>query len=481
MLSSLRSRLWLSYALVVLGALFVTAVILVIYLIRSPLGFRQATARLQAIEAVILNNQPGLSNLSQTGLPNILQTYDKTFDVRLLIYDSNRIILVDSRSRTAPTLLLPRQFQTLLKGGGLRDSSGKLWLFISSPLENGGFLVLATPRPKIALLTLLRDEFIPPFFVAGIIALLISLMVAFGLARWIGDPLQRVVIASQKMPSADVYAITPGGPREVMELTRAFNEMNTRVLTSQTFQRDFVANVSHELKTPLTSIQGFAQALLDGTASTPEDQKQSAQVIYDESARMHRMVLDLLHLASLDDGTFELLRNQVDLPALIKSIAEKFAPQGRSVNVDIRVETTSLPFFRGDGDRLAQVFSNLVDNALKFTPAGGSVTLRTSWNNSGILVEVTDTGAGISPEALARIFDRFYQADPSRPGGRTHGSGLGLAIVKEIIEAHGGKISVRSEPGKGSTFSVSLPLTTPEATVVDSNRHTGTGTILLKK
>jgi hypothetical protein len=213
MLSSLRSRLWLSYALVVLGALFVTAVILVIYLIRSPLGFRQATARLQAIEAVILNNQPGLSNLSQTGLPNILQTYDKTFDVRLLIYDSNRIILVDSRSRTAPTLLLPRQFQTLLKGGGLRDSSGKLWLFISSPLENGGFLVLATPRPKIALLTLLRDEFIPPFFVAGIIALLISLMVAFGLARWIGDPLQRVVIASQKMPSADVYAITPGGPR----------------------------------------------------------------------------------------------------------------------------------------------------------------------------------------------------------------------------------------------------------------------------
>jgi signal transduction histidine kinase len=267
----------------------------------------------------------------------------------------------------------------------------------------------------------------------------------------------------------------------VMELTRAFNEMNTRVLTSQTFQRDFVANVSHELKTPLTSIQGFAQALLDGTASTPEDQKQSAQVIYDESARMHRMVLDLLHLASLDDGTFELLRNQVDLPALIKSIAEKFAPQGRSVNVDIRVETTSLPFFRGDGDRLAQVFSNLVDNALKFTPAGGSVTLRTSWNNSGILVEVTDTGAGISPEALARIFDRFYQADPSRPGGRTHGSGLGLAIVKEIIEAHGGKISVRSEPGKGSTFSVSLPLTTPEATVVDSNRHAGTGTILLKK
>jgi signal transduction histidine kinase len=153
----------------------------------------------------------------------------------------------------------------------------------------------------------------------------------------------------------------------------------------------------------------------------------------------------------------------VDLAALLNSIAEKFAPQARAGSVEIRVEVSALPTITGDGDRLAQVFTNLVDNALKFTPAGGSITLRAAQAGPGVQVEVADTGAGISPEALPHIFDRFYQADPSRPGGRKHGTGLGLAIVKEIVGAHGGKMSVRSEPGLGSTFTISLPLTTPEA------------------
>jgi signal transduction histidine kinase len=470
MFSSLRARLWLSYALVILGALFVTAVILVIYLIRSPLAFRQTTARLRAVESVILTDRTNLVGLSLTALQHALQTYDKTFDIRILVYNSNREVLADSRSGTASDLLIPRRLQLLLKGVGLRDNSGKLWLYTVSRMEDGNFLVLAAPRPKIALLTILRDEFVPPFTVAGVIALLVSLLVAFGLARWIGDPLQRVVVASRRMPSVEVNSIAPGGPHEVMELTRAFNEMNTRVQTSQKSQREFVANVSHELKTPLTSVQGFAQALLDGTASTPEAQKQAAQVIYNESGRMHRMVLDLLDLARLDAGTLDLQCAPVNLPVLLNSIAEKFSPQARAGNVDIRVETAALPAFTGDGDRLAQVFTNLVDNALKFTPVGGSITIRAAQVNAGIQVEVADSGAGILPEALPHIFDRFYQADPSRPGGRKHGSGLGLAIVKEIVGAHGGKISVRSEQGMGSIFTVSLPLTTPEANTIVSKR-----------
>jgi signal transduction histidine kinase len=312
-------------------------------------------------------------------------------------------------------------------------------------------------------LTILSDELVLPILGAGGTALIISLLVAFWLARWIGDPLQRVVVASRKMPSAEENFIAPHGPQEIQELTQAFNEMNTRVQTSQRSQRDFIANVSHELKTPLTSVQGFAQALLDGTAGTPEAQKKAAQVIYNESGRMHRMVLDLLDLARLDAGTLELQRAPVDLAALLNSIVEKFTLQARAGNVTIRVETAKLPAITGDGDRLAQVFTNLVDNALKFTPAGGSLTLRAAQAGTGVHVEVADTGAGILPQALPHLFDRFYQADPSRPGGQNHGTGLGLAIVKEIVEAHGGKISVRSEPGAGSTFTVSLPLNTPGA------------------
>jgi signal transduction histidine kinase len=160
----------------------------------------------------------------------------------------------------------------------------------------------------------------------------------------------------------------------------------------------------------------------------------------------------------------------VDLTGLLNSIAEKFSPQARTAGVIIHVESETLPSITGDGDRLAQVFTNLVDNALKFTPAGGSITLKTAATGSTVRVEVADTGAGIPTEAQAHIFERFYQADPSRPGGTHHGAGLGLAIVKEIVAAHSGTISVRSEPGKGSTFTVTLPLTSPDASTVVSKR-----------
>jgi signal transduction histidine kinase len=151
---------------------------------------------------------------------------------------------------------------------------------------------------------------------------------------------------------------------------------------------------------------------------------------------------------------------------LLNGVAEKFTPQARAAGVNIQVEAATLPPVTGDGDRLAQVFTNLVDNALKYTPAGGSVTLRAGTGDSGIRVEVTDSGAGIPPESLPHIFERFYQADPSRPGGDGHGAGLGLAIVQEIIRAHGGTISVRSAQGEGSIFTVNLPFARPDDTTV---------------
>ncbi len=257
----------------------------------------------------------------------------------------------------------------------------------------------------------------------------------------------------------------------MQELALAFNDMNRRVLATQRSQREFVANVSHELKTPLTSVQGFSQAILDGTANTPEELSQAARVIYDEAGQMHRLVLDLLDLARLDSGTLDLRRAPVDVPALLRNIAEKFTPQAQNAGVSISVDSPALPVITGDGDRLAQVFSNLVDNALKHTPAGGNISLRArvadppsgTGNGTWIQVDVADTGAGIAPEALPHIFERFYQADPSRPGGEKHGTGLGLAIVNEIVAAHGGKMSVRSTLNAGSTFTVSLPLTIPDA------------------
>ncbi|MGE5777223.1 MAG: sensor histidine kinase, partial [Chloroflexota bacterium] len=260
-------------------------------------------------------------------------------------------------------------------------------------------------------------------------------------------------------PSEEMRSVVPRGPHEVQDLTRAFNSMVARVQRTQKSQRDFVANVSHELKTPLTSVQGFAQAILDDTANTPEARKQAAQIIYGEAGRMHRMALDLLDLARLEAGTADLKMSAVDMGVLLRGIVEKFAPQAAQAGVNLQLNIPeSPPALIGDGDRLAQVFTNLVDNALKFTPAGGQITLSAANAGAEMETSVTDTGKGIPPEALPHLFDRFYQVDRSRAGGEKHGAGLGLAIVQEILQAHGGRIIVRSEVGRGTTFVIRLPL-----------------------
>jgi signal transduction histidine kinase len=333
-------------------------------------------------------------------------------------------------------------------------------------MPDGNILLVAAPRPRLAGLSLFADELLPLFLQGGVIALLLSLVLAFMIARWVADPLQKMLSAARTVPAEAIQPIQPGGPREVQEVMRAFNVMVQRVQASQRSQRDFVANVSHELKTPLTSIQGFAQAILDGTADTPDARRQAAQVIQGEAARMHRMVLDLLDLARLDAGTADLNMQPFDLKLLLDGIAEKFAPLAERAGVTMTVQADSLPRIVADGDRLAQVFTNLVDNALKFTPPGGKVTLEACGDAEAVEINVTDTGAGISPEAVNHIFDRFYQADASRARRERQGAGLGLAIAREIMGAHGGKISVRSQLGQGSVFTVSLPVSQPAAKTI---------------
>ena len=256
------------------------------------------------------------------------------------------------------------------------------------------------------------------------------------------------------------------GPAEVKELGKAFNEMVHRVQASQQSQRDFVANVSHELKTPLTSIQGFAQAILDGAVPNEQSLHQAAQVIYDESSRMHRMVVELLDLARLDSGIAEIERLPVNLNTLLQAIYEKFQPIAQQAQVTLRLHLGVLPEIQGDGDRLAQVFTNLVDNAIKFTPPGGTVTLSSQVTDDCVYLSVEDGGPGIPAGERERIFERFYQTDKSRRGDRTRGVGLGLAIAREIIQAHGGAISI-GEPAAskssayGSVFVVKIPLARP--------------------
>lgn len=458
MFASLRARLWLSYALVVAAALGMVGVALFVLLRQSPLVYRDASARLLVARQVI-DRAPSEEWLNDGGLlRRRIAALDSTFGTRVLVFDAERTLLADSRpdaaALMAPHLLVVRNFALI------RDAQRDTWIYtLFQPLPQR-WLMLAVPRPRLSALNLLRDDLIAPLLGAGLAGLALALLMAYLISRWVADPLQQVIAASQRMPEDDARPLPMRGPREVQQLLQAFNAMMARVQASQRAQRMFVANVSHELKTPLTSIQGFAQALLDDTAATPEARRQAVQVIYDESARMYRMVLDLLDLARIDSGMVQMKRDEVDVLALLRSIAQKFTPQARAGNVSLSLDVPPLPGLIGDGDRLAQVFANLLDNAIKFTPAGGVVSIRGEVTPNGIEIQVTDSGPGIPEDQTAQIFERFYQVDPSRAGGGKRGAGLGLSIAQEIVHAHGGKITVRSVHGQGSTFTVSLPLGT---------------------
>ena len=450
MFSSLRALLWFSYALLIVTALAVVAFVLILFLLRNPLLYRQTFVRLNAAEeALAAQAQPA----------DAIDPIAKAFNVRVLLFDTNGALIKDSAVSTA-ALELPASLINSKALPTVRDLTGKLWFYSIRHLSDGTWLMVASPRPKIIpVLAVLTDEISAPLLEGGLIALLLSLVLAFVIARWVADPLQQVIIAARTIPADAIHPVLESGPHEVRELMKAFNAMLERVQSSQTSQRDFVANVSHELKTPLTSIQGFAQALMDGTAQTPEERHMAAEIIYKEAGRMHRLALDLLDLARLDAGTADLKMAPVDITALLNSVIEKFKPLAAAAGVNLKVSLAgSLPTLIGDGDRLAQVFTNLVDNALKFTPRDGSVTLRAIQNKGEVQVSVSDTGKGIPAEAVSHIFDRFYQADGSRANGDKGGAGLGLAIVHEIVAAHGGRISVRSALGRGTGFIVHLPL-----------------------
>jgi signal transduction histidine kinase len=456
MFSSLRARLWLSYAVLIAAALGLVALFLLAFLLRSPLTYSDLLERLRSAETVAA--RPPVEK-------NALDDIANEFDVRMLLFAPDGQLLHDTRA-DLPTIglpPLPRRARTLPV---TRDSSARLWLFSTRQLDDGNLLLTATPRPRLTFLRLFRNEALRPVFQAGGIALVLALLLAYALARWVADPLQKLLAAARALPSGSVQPVPVRGPKEVQELTHVFNDAAARLQAGRRSQKAFIANVSHDLKTPLTSIQGFAQAMLDGTADTPAARRQAAQVIYDEAGRMHRMVLDLLDLARLDAGTLELHITAVDVPALLRGVAGRFELQARQSGVSLQVETADLPPVHADGDRLAQVLTNLVDNALRHTPSGGRVTLTARPAGVHVEIEVSDTGRGIPAAELPHIFERFYRVDPSRKSNADHGAGLGLAIVSEIVAAHGGKIHVRSQLGQGTTFVVSLPTARPEASTI---------------
>ncbi|HYK73259.1 MAG TPA: ATP-binding protein [Pseudoneobacillus sp.] len=222
-------------------------------------------------------------------------------------------------------------------------------------------------------------------------------------------------------------------------------------------RKDFIANVSHELRTPIAMLQGYSEAIVDDIAQTNEEKKEMASVIYDESLRMGRLVNELLDLARMEAGHLLLSRDKIEIPTYLQRIIRKFQGLAKEKEIDLHLSFAETShFFVLDPDRIEQVLTNLIDNAIRHTPDGGSVIVKETLDEKGIYFEVKDSGSGIPEEDLPFVFERFYKADKARTRGRS-GTGLGLAIAKNIVDAHKGHISVQSKLGQGTTFSFFLP------------------------
>ena len=220
-------------------------------------------------------------------------------------------------------------------------------------------------------------------------------------------------------------------------------------------RRDFVANVSHELKTPLTSIAGYAETL--ATEDAGKETERFARTILNNAHRMQRLVDDLLDLSRIESGRWQPTLGHADVPAIAAEAWAAFADRARDARVDFTVTPTTGGDVTADPDALRQIFTNLFDNALRHTPAGGGIKVSVDRvKGGGVNVAVTDTGSGIGPEHLPRIFERFYRADPGR-SREEGGTGLGLAIVKHLVEAHGGRVEASSTLGKGTTIRMFFP------------------------
>jgi signal transduction histidine kinase len=359
--------------------------------------------------------------------------------------------------------------------------SGTVLTVASVPDQRfGSGLHIAVASPEQTLTSAWTDT-LPRLSMAALSALLVSIVIAWWLASTITRPMVQITRASEEMArgNLDPQLTLPETTDEVGRLSKAFTTMAREVARSNRTMRDLLANVSHDLRTPLTSISGFAGALVDGTLSGSEGAKEAGRIIGEEAERMRRLVEDLLYLGRIESGDLSLQRDPVDLTELARAAQARFSFRAQEGGINFDLQAHEPITILGDPHRIGQVLDNLIENAFKYTPPTGRVEVSASIEGGKVangraargpytaIVSVHNTGSYIPPEEAERVFERFYQVDKARAG--TRGSGLGLAIAREIVQAHGGKIDLQSSPQAGTRFIVRIPaLETGGATSLNS-------------
>jgi signal transduction histidine kinase len=357
---------------------------------------------------------------------------------------------------------------------GTRSPGASPRPFVVQPIYYGGQSGTAVVGALLVIPRSIADNTVPPFLmtirfailIASAIIAILAAFVAILFSGTVTRPLAKLTSTAHVLASGDYSArVTTHSQSELGELATTFNEMATRLekdvdeLRKQEFwRRELIMNITHDLATPLTAIAGLGESLVDGVNQDREDFEATGRIIVRETLRLRRLVQDLHLMAKVEAGAMQPQPKVLRLAAVIDEALAVLAPEFERANVEpLNNVAFDLPPAWADPDMLMRVFSNLCDNALRHTPTGGTVVIEARQQGNLLEVAVTDSGKGIPPEALARVFDRFYRVDTSRQV-RTGGSGLGLTIVRAIVEAHGGTIRAENAPHGGARFIFSLPI-----------------------
>ena len=365
-------------------------------------------------------------------------------------------VFFDTEQERLAILSLPQAALLLPSGGGVALRAGRA-VQGSVTVSGRHYLYAARPEGPQAIV-LLRDAklassdtqpFTIAFAIAALVGVVLAALASFLLSGAVVRPIRRVALASQRLAAGEPHGPLPvTGSDEVAALAAAFNQMADELERTKEAEQAFLLSVSHELKTPLSSIRGHGEALLDGVLDVPT----AAGVVVSESKRLDRLVRDLLDLGRLNQRSFTVTLQTVDLGDVVQDALCRHQVAAQNVGVELVGKSDGAVLATADPGRVLQVLSNLIENAVRSTPAGGSVVVSAT---AGALT-VADTGPGLASDDLPRAFERFFLYS-RYAAHRAVGTGLGLAIVKELTEAMGGSVTVASTPGVGTTFTVRLP------------------------
>ncbi len=443
MIHSLRFRLFVAFTIVILVA--VGAVYLFVSQTTGgeiqQYGERSEQLRFSRVGFEL--SRYYLGHRGWEGIQPYVEQWGSLYGQRIILTDTSGVVVADSEGK-----LLGEQYHPDIPGGRVPlpwegGTPGSLYI---SPEPSPGF-----PSP------LSLSQSISRFLLWGaLLAVAIALLFTFFLSRGISAPVKALTLAAVRLGQGDLsQRVELKDKGELGELAQTFNSMANDLERTEELRQSMVADAAHELRTPLSNIRGYLEAIRDGVVAPDAATIHS---LYEEVILLSRLVDDLQELALAEAGELKMAPQAEDISELIyqavAGMRAQAAVKGVSVSIDL---PSKLPLVNIDSHRIGQVLRNLLENAVVHTNKGDSITLAARQQGNWVEVSVADTGEGISAENLPNIFERFYRVDKSRTRA-TGGSGLGLTIAKRLVEAHGGKIEVQSELGKGSRFSFTLPV-----------------------